>query len=315
MVVGTGTFSLIMLKTSCLNIPFANPLVLASGILGVTAASMHKIIRDGAGGVTVKSISKAPRTGHPNPTMMGNDTYFLNAVGLSNPGIENGIAELIQFKKICPAPLIGSIFAGTADEFAELAELIAVAPIDILELDLSCPNVGREFGEPFAYSASAIGRITRETKAKVKVPISIKLSPNAWNIAELAKMAEAAGADAITAVNTVSGMAIDVRARRPILHNKQGGVSGPALFPIALKCVYDIYEAVKIPIIGTGGVMTGEDALKMIMAGATLVGMGSAVYYRGADVFGKIVAEMTEIMKKENIGSLDEIRGVAHGIM
>lgn len=295
-----------------LNLAFSNPLVLASGILGVTAASMTKVIRDGAGGVTVKSLSKLPRTGHPNPTMVGTDTYFLNAVGLSNPGIKNGIAELIQFKQTCSAPLLGSIFAGTADEFADLAALISAAPIDILELDLSCPNVGREFGEPFAYSAPAIERITRAAKAKVTVPISVKLSPNAWNIAELAKVAEAAGADAITAVNTVSGMAIDVRARRPVLHNKQGGISGPALFPIALKCVYDIYEAVKIPIIGTGGVTTGEDAIKMIMAGATLVGVGSAVYYRGADVFGKIRDEMTVIMEQEHISDLETIRGCAH---
>ena len=301
-----------MLETRILNLSFSNPLVLASGILGVTATSMHKVIRDGAGGVTVKSISKLPRTGHPNPTMTGTDHYFLNAVGLSNPGVDEGVAELKKFKEISNAPLIGSIFAGTADEFAELAELIAVAPIDILELDLSCPNVGREFGEPFAYSAPAIEKITQDTKARVKIPISVKLSPNAWNIAELAKTAEAAGADAITAVNTVSGMAIDVRARRPILHNKQGGISGPALFPIALKCVYDIYEAVKIPIIGTGGVTTGEDALAMIMAGATLVGIGSAVYYRGADVFGKITTEMKEIMIAENISSLAEIRGCAH---
>ena len=125
-------------------------------------------------------------------------------------------------------------------------------------------------------------------KSATRVPVSVKLSPNAWNIAGLAAAAEAAGADAITAVNTVSGMAINVRARSPVLHNKQGGVSGPALFPLALKCVYDIYERVRIPIIGTGGVTTGEDALAMIMAGATLVGIGSAVYYRGAEVFKKI---------------------------
>lgn len=291
---------------------FDNPLILASGILGVTAASMEKVIRDGAGGVTIKSLSKLPRTGHPNPTMVSNETYFLNAVGLSNPGIEEGIEESTKFKANCTAPLLGSIFAGTADEFTELATLMGQAPIDALELNLSCPNVGREFGEPFAYSASAIETITKKVKAVTKVPLIIKLSPNAWNIAVLAQAAEAAGADAITAVNTISGLNIDVTARRPILHNKHGGISGPALFPIALKCVYDIYEAVKIPIIGTGGVTTGEDAIKMIMAGATLVGVGSAVYYRGADVFGKIRDEMLEIMEKEKIGSLEEIRGIAH---
>lgn len=301
-----------MLATNFLGKKFANPVVLASGVIGVTAASMHKAITDGCGGVTVKSISLTPRTGHPNPTMMGTKTYFLNAVGLSNPGVDAALPELAEFKKICSAPLIGSIFAGTPDEFAEVAERISAAPIDFLEVDISCPNVSREFGDPFAYSAPAIELITKKVKAKTKVPVIMKLSPNAWNIAELGKVAEAAGANALTVVNTVSGMHINVPARRPVLHNKQGGVSGPALFPIALKCVYDLYEAVKIPIIGTGGITTGEDALAMIMAGATLLGVGSAIYFRGATAFKQITTEMEALMKAEKITSLNDIRGCAH---
>lgn len=301
-----------MLLTSFLNIPFRNPLVLASGILGVTAASMKRVVENGAGGVTVKSLSMEARTGHANPTMIGTTTYILNAVGLSNPGIEQGLQELRLFKEICTAPLIGSIFAGTPDEFADIAQRISKAPIDILELDISCPNVSKEFGDPFAYSTHAIETITKKVKAATNKPISIKLSPNAWNIAKLARVAEDAGADAITAVNTVSGMEINIQAHRPVLHNRQGGVSGPAIFPIALKCVYDIYEAVKIPIIATGGVTTGENALAMVMAGATLVGVGSAMYFRGIDAFKKISDEMEIIMRQENIFSLDDIRGVAH---
>ncbi|PIT86372.1 MAG: dihydroorotate dehydrogenase, partial [Candidatus Magasanikbacteria bacterium CG10_big_fil_rev_8_21_14_0_10_43_6] len=249
---------------------------------------------------------------HQNPTMVGTDQYFLNAVGLSNPGIEEGVKEIKQYKTLTTAPLIGSIFAGTPNEFAEVAKIISQSPIDILELDISCPNVSTEFGDPFAYSQKAIDTITRKVKAVTDIPISIKLSPNAWNITALAKTAEEAGADAITAVNTVSGMAINIQAKCPILHNKRGGISGPALFPIALKCVYDIYEAVDIPIIATGGVTTGEDALAMIMAGATLVGMGSAVYYRGTEVFGLVAQEMEACMRQEGIHSLEEIRGVAH---
>lgn len=301
-----------MLATTFLGKKFDNPIVLASGIIGVTAASMHKAVQDGCGGVTVKSISLLPRTGHPNPTMVGAEHYFLNAVGLSNPGIDKALEELKKYKEMTKAPLIGSIFAGTPDEFAEVAEKISAAPIDFLEVDISCPNVSREFGDPFAYSIAAVETITRKVKAKTKVPILMKLSPNAWNIDVIAKAAEAAGADAITAVNTISGMAIDVRARRPILHNKQGGISGKALFPIALKCVYDIYKAVKIPIIGTGGITTGEEALTMVMAGATLLGVGSAVYFRGADAFAQITKEMEAIMLAEKITSLDSIRGAAH---
>ena len=172
--------------------------------------------------------------------------------------------------------------------------------------------MSKEFGTPFAYDIKAVEAITKKVKASSKVPISVKLSPNAWNIDEIAVVAEAAGADAITAVNTVSGMVINVKSRQPLLHNKQGGVSGPALFPIALKCVYDIYKKVKIPIIGTGGITTGEDALAMIMAGATLLGVGSAVYFRGDEVWQKIALEMEEIMREENINSLEEIRGCAH---
>ncbi|HBU06985.1 MAG TPA: dihydroorotate dehydrogenase [Candidatus Magasanikbacteria bacterium] len=301
-----------MLTTNFLGKSFTNPIVVASGILGVTGASLNNAIKNGCGGVTVKSISKEPRTGHPNPTMNGYEHFFINAVGLSNPGIDKAIEELKKFKELSDVPLLGSIFAGTPEEFGEMAERICEAPIDFLEIDISCPNVSKEFGDPFAYSISAVEKITKAVKEKSTVPISIKLSPNAWNIDTIAKAAEASGADAITAVNTVSGMMIDVRARRPILHNKQGGVSGPALFPIALKCVYDIYKSVKIPIIGTGGITTGEDALAMIMAGATLLGVGSAVYFRGADAFKKITDEMEVIMKEEGIKNLDEIRGSAH---
>jgi dihydroorotate dehydrogenase (NAD+) catalytic subunit len=301
-----------MLQTSFLNKNFSNPLVLASGILGVTAASLANVINNGAGGVTVKSISKEPRTGHPNPTMQGYEHFFINAVGLSNPGIDKAILELQKFKELTNAPLLGSIFAGTPEEFGEMAGRICEAPIDFLEIDISCPNVSKEFGDPFAYSIPAVEKITKAVKEKSKVPISIKLSPNAWNIDAIAQAAEASGADAITAVNTISGMTIDVQAKRPLLSNKQGGVSGPALFPVALKCVFDIYKKVKIPIIATGGVTTGEDALAMVMAGATLVGVGSAVYFRGPTVFKQITEEMEKIMNEEGIKTLDEIRGIAH---
>ena len=181
--------------TSFCGVEFGNPLILASGVWGSAASSLARAVENGAGGVTVKSLSLAPRAGHPNPTMVGTKTYFLNAVGLSNPGIEAGKEELRRYKELAAAPLIGSIFAGTADEFAQLAAAVSVSPIDLIELDLSCPNVGREFGEPFAYSAAAIGAITRQVKSATRVPVSVKLSPNAWNIAGLAAAAEAAGAE------------------------------------------------------------------------------------------------------------------------
>ncbi|PIT87463.1 MAG: dihydroorotate dehydrogenase [Candidatus Magasanikbacteria bacterium CG10_big_fil_rev_8_21_14_0_10_40_10] len=301
-----------MLQTDFLDKKFSNPIVLASGILGVTAASLKNAINNGCGGVTTKSVSIEPRPGHANPTMVGAKQYFINAVGLSNPGVESAVEEMKKFKQISDSPLIGSIFAGSFDEFAQVTEKISDAPLDFLEVNISCPNVMKEFGEPFAYSTQAATTITKKVKAKANVPILIKLSPNAWNIVDIAKAVEAAGADGLVAVNTISGIAIDIYSRKPILHNKQGGVSGPALFPIALNCVYSLAQAVKIPIIGTGGITTGEDALAMIMAGATLLGIGSAVYFRGEDVFKKITDEMKQIMREENIKSLDEIRGCAY---
>lgn len=299
---------------------FKNPIVLASGILGVTAASMKRCIDKGAGGITIKSLSMQPRTGHPNPTMGGYDHFFINAVGLSNPGIDEGVKEIIRFKEICDAPLIGSVFGGTVKEFGQVSAKIAEAPIDILEIDISCPNVGDEFGSPFAYSVEAATSITKEVITAVKkvvkkrrLPIAIKLSPNAWNIGEIAAACEKAGADAITAINTASGMTIDATFKSPFLANQVGGMSGPALKPIALKAVWDVYNSVKkAPIIATGGVSSGEDAIEMMLAGGTLVGVGSAVFWRGPEVFGTIVKEMEVYMKKNKISNLKSIIGKAH---
>ncbi len=297
-----------------LGIQFKNPIVLASGILGVTAASMKRCVDLGAGGVTVKSLSLKPRTGHRNPTMGGYDHFFLNAVGLSNPGVDAGIKELKRFKAICKAPLIGSVFAGSVEEFGAVTKKIVTAPIDLLEIDISCPNVGDEFGTPFAYSTEAATAITRAVKKQSKrVPVIMKLSPNAWNIGEIARACEQAGADAVTAVNTASAMTIDSAFQVPFLANQVGGMSGPALKPIALKAVWDVHNTVKgIPIIATGGVTTGEDAIEMILAGGTLVGVGSAAFWRGPEVFGKIVKEMESYMKKKKVKNLSSLIGKAH---
>ena len=182
----------------------------------------------------------------------------------------------------------------------------------MIEVDISCPHL--DYGKPYYADAELIAKVTKIVKKNAgKIPVSIKLSPNVYDIKEIAHAAEKAGADAITAINTVTGMVIDITARKPILANKIGGVSGPALKPIAVRCVYEIYETVKIPIIGTGGVTYGKDAVEMIMAGATAVGIGSGVYYRGIGIFKKVCNEMASWMKKNKVKSLEEIRGKAHG--
>ena len=177
-------------------------------------------------------------------------------------------------------------------------------------MNLSCPNVHNEFGLPFACAASSAEHVTKIVKKNAgKIPVVVKLSPNVPNIAIIAKACAEAGADGFTCINTLSGMVINTETRMPVLSNKVGGVSGPAIKPVAVKCVYDVYRATKLPIIGTGGVTTGEDAIEMMLAGATLVGVGSAVYYRGVDVFSKITKEMNEWGSKNKVKKLSSLIG------
>ncbi len=303
-----------MLKTKLLGVELNNPTILASGVLGVTSASLLKILNQGAGAVTLKSLSLKPRTGHNNPVIITNENWIMNAVGLSNSGINHGIEIINELKKKSPKPVIASIFASSIEEFGLLAQKISKSCPDLVEANISCPNVEDEFGTPFAAEGKAAAKVTKLIKSKLgKIPLSIKLSPNVSNIAFIAKEVEKAGADCITACNTAGpAMCINLETARPILKNKRGGLSGPAIRPIVVRCVYDIYEAVNIPIIATGGITTGKDAIEMIMAGATGIGIGSGVHYRGVDIFKKITKEMEQWMKKNNYKSLDEIRGIAH---
>lgn len=291
---------------------FDSPLVLASGVLGVTASSWGNVNKHGAGGITIKSCSLEPREGHPNPTMTGTDHYFINAVGLSNPGVEEVVKEVETFRKTNKTPLIGSVFGGSVKEFGQCAKKVGKSAVDFIEIDISCPNVKKEFGEPYAFSPEATKKITAEVRKHVKQPIITKLSADAPNIVDVGKAAEKAGADALCAINTMSGMAINAEMASPVLSNVQGGVSGPAIKPMALKAVWDLYTNVKIPIIGTGGVTYGEDAVEMMMAGATLVGVGSAVYFRKIDAFKLINDEIKDFMKKNGYKTIKSMIGAAH---
>ncbi|HHX43407.1 MAG TPA: dihydroorotate dehydrogenase [Chloroflexi bacterium] len=294
-----------------------NPLVLASGIWGSCAGTLVRVGRAGAGAVTAKSCSLEPRSGHPNPTVLDWGGGLINAVGLANPGAD-AQAEMLRTARagLAPqgVPLIASVFGHTRHEFVEAVRRIVSADPDLIELNISCPNVEAEFGRPFALDAMAAAGVTEAVRAVYAGPLLVKLSPNAPDIASVARAVAAAGASGITAVNTLGpGMVIDVRARRPILSNRVGGISGPAMLPVAVRCVYDIAAAVDLPILGTGGVTTGEDALQMIMAGATAVGIGSALYREGPAAFGRILHELETLMQGEGYASLDAVRGCAHG--
>lgn len=293
-----------------------SPLVLASGIWGSCAETLVRAAKAGAGAVTAKSCSLAPRAGHPNPTVLAWEHGLINAVGLSNPGAA-AVCEMAKRAKrdLAPlgVPLILSVFGGSPREFAEAAALVAEAEPDFLELNISCPNVEDEFGQPFALDPRAAAEVTSAVRRIFSGRLFVKLSPNAPNLVSVARAVAESGADGLTAVNTLGpGMLLDIRARRPILANRVGGLSGAAIHPIAVRCVYEVSQAVNLPIIGTGGVSSGADALRMVMAGATAVGVGSALYGEGEAVFGRILREMKEIMRAEGISSLEEIRGCAY---
>jgi dihydroorotate dehydrogenase (NAD+) catalytic subunit len=304
---------MVKMKVKFCGVEFKNPTVLASGVLGVTAASLKRVVENGAGGVTTKSIWLKPHEGHKNPTMFGTEHYFMNAVGLSDAGIEKAKDLFAEYGR--PAPLIASIVAGKNYEFAKVATEVAKMRPDIIEINISCPNVEDEFGTPFACSAVSAAAVVKSVKdaikdEKFKIPVIVKLSPNVPSIASIASACAEAGADGFCAINTIGpGMAIDLKLRRPILTNRVGGVSGPGIKPVAVKCVNDIWRITRLPVIGTGGVMTGEDAIEMMMAGATLVGIGTMVYYRGVEGFSAIVDEMKAWCEKNGVKDLNEIIG------
>ena len=294
------------------DVTFENPTVLASGILGVTASSLKNVIKNGAGAVTTKSIWLTEHIGHKNPTMFGTESYFLNAVGLSDAGIEKAKEETFpEYNKDKPAPIIANIVAYSMDDFEKLTQEITTCDPDIIEVNISCPNVDDKYGKPFSCVAAQANKVTALVRENTDKPIVIKLTPNVPNIVEIAEACKEAGADGFCLINTLSGMGIDIDLRMPILTNKSGGVSGPAIKPIAVKAVHDVYKATKMPIIGTGGITTGEDAIEIMMAGATLVGMGTMVYYRGIEGFGEVVKEMNDWCDKNGVKNLEEIIGAA----
>jgi dihydroorotate dehydrogenase (NAD+) catalytic subunit len=295
-------------------IALESPLVLASGILGTTASSLRRVAAAGAGAVTTKSCSLAPRKGHPAPCILPWKGGMLNAVGLSNPGVDGASAEIAEYRRTCATPIFVSIFAGSPEEFGQLAGRIAAAKPDLIEANVSCPNVESEFGIPFAADPEACGAVARAVKAAAGgIPVSIKLSAQCASIARMAETCQRNGADAITAINTVGpGMWIDTGVGRPVLSNNVGGVSGTAILPIAVRAVYEIRQAVDLPIIGTGGVSCADDALQLIMAGADAVAIGSAIYGGGIELFGEINRELAEFLNKRGFGSLDRVRGMVH---
>lgn len=265
----------------------------------------------GAGGVVTKSIGSQPRMGYPNPTI---ETYekwgMLNAMGLPNPGIEEYPQE-IAVARSSGAEIIGSIFGADAEEFSDLAVRMAATGVLALELNLSCPHA-KGLGSEIGQDPDQVREVVRAVKRAVKIPVIAKITPNHYDVASLAQAAESAGADAISAINTVRAMAIDVRLRRPVLANGLGGLSGPAIKPIGLACVWQIYERVNIPIIGIGGIEHADDVIEYVLAGARAVELGTAVAFRGVGIFSGLAKGLAERMDALQVHRLEDIVGAAH---
>jgi dihydroorotate dehydrogenase (NAD+) catalytic subunit len=288
-----------------------NPAVLASGILGYTAESLQRVVEGGAGAVVTKSVGVAPRIGYANPTVVQASSGLINAMGLPNPGIDEYVEEIVHAKTVVQAPLIVSVFGYSADEYALVAQKAEAAGADAVELNVSCPHV-KQTGSEIGQNPALLKKVVTQVKASVHKPVIVKLSPNVTDITETANAAVKAGADALTAINTVKALAIDAETALPLLNNVRGGLSGPAIKPIALRSVYDLHEQVKTPIIGCGGITTWQDAVEFFLAGASAIQVGTAIAWENPAVFHAINQGVKNYLKKKRYRSVQEIVGVAH---
>ena len=284
-----------------------NPVMTASGTFGSGAEYSEFVDLNKLGAVVTKGVANVPWEGNPTPRVAEVYGGMLNAVGLQNPGIELFCKRDIPFLRQYDTKIIVNVCGHSAEEYVEVVERLSDEPVDMLEINISCPNV-KEGGIAFGQDPKAVEAITREMKNHAKQPVIMKLSPNVTDITEMAKAAEAGGADALSLINTITGMKIDINRRCFVLANKTGGLSGPAVHPVAVRMVYQTAQAVKLPIIGMGGIMNAEDAIEMILAGATAVSVGTANFTDPA-VSEKIVAGIEDYMKKYQVSDIRELVG------
>lgn len=303
------SFCEIMLATKLCGMKLENPTILASGILGMAGSTLRRVAEGGAGAVITKSIGVEAREGHKNPTVVELEDGLINAIGLSNPGYRD-FGEEIKLAKKGKVPVMGSVYGFSVDEFIEVSRALEDYGVDGLELNLSCPNVNKA-GAHYGQDRGLSYEVVKAVKESVRIPVIAKLTANVGDIVEIAKACESAGCDAITAINTVKAMKIDLKVKTPVLGNAVGGLSGPCIKPIAVCSVYEIAKEIETPIMGCGGVTTGEDAIEFFMAGASAVQIGTAILSRGMSVFRKVASEIEEFLKENGYGSIDEVIGAA----
>lgn len=296
------------MKVNIAGVEWNNPVTVASGTFGSGAEFAEFVDLNRLGAVTTKGVANIPWAGNPTPRVAETYGGMMNAVGLQNPGIELFCERDIPFLKQYDTKIIVNVCGKSTEDYCEVVERLADEDVDMLEINISCPNV-KEGGIAFGQNAKAAEEITKAVKKYAKQPVIMKLSPNVTDIAEMAKAVEAGGADAISLINTLTGMKIDINRRKFVLANKKGGVSGPAIHPIAVRMVYQAFHAVKVPIIGMGGIASAEDAIEMILAGASAVSVGTANFHNPS-VTMEIVDGIQDYMKQYGFTSVNEMVGL-----
>lgn len=295
------------LSVKIAGIEFNNPLIAASGTFGFGKEYSEFYPLEKFGGISCKGITLKRRDGNPPPRIAETPSGILNAVGLQNPGVDVFINEDLPWLKRQNTVIIANIAGNTQEEYCEMAEKLSDTDVDMIEMNISCPNV-KSGGVQFGTSCESVGAITSAVRRHCKKPLIVKLSPNVTDISEIAKSAEASGADAVSMINTITGMRIDIKTHRPIIHNNTGGMSGPAVFPVAVRMVWQVANAVNIPIIGMGGISTWQDAVEMLIAGASALQIGTILFSNPYAPI-KINKGLNEYLDKNGLESVTQLTG------
>lgn len=294
-------------KINFCGIEFKNPVVTASGTFGFGEEYNEYASLSEYGGFSAKGLTRRARPGNPAPRIAETPAGILNSVGLQNPGVEAFAEEIMPGLKDCGCHVIANMSGNTVEEYCEMAEILSGTDAALIEMNISCPNV-KHGGLAFGTDAKVVNELTAAVKKYCKKPLIVKLSPNVTSVKEIARAAEDGGADGLSLINTLLGMKIDIETRRPILANNTGGLSGPAVMPVAVRMVHEVYETVKIPIIGMGGCMSGADVIEFMLAGASLVALGTGLFVR-PDLIIPVKAEIEEYMQRHKIEDLQTIIG------
>lgn len=295
-------------KVNLAGVELKNPVMTASGTFGSGAEYSEFVDLNRLGAVVTKGVANVPWPGNPTPRIAEVTGGMLNAIGLQNPGIDLFVERDIPFLKKYDTKIIVNVCGKTTEDYCDVVEKLADTPVDLLEINISCPNV-KEGGIAFGQDPKAVEAITREVKKYAKQPVIMKLSPNVTDITEMAKAAEAGGADVLSLINTLTGMKIDVERQCFAIANKTGGLSGPAVKPVAVRMVYQVANAVNVPIIGMGGICNAEDAMEFILAGATAVSVGTA-NFNNPYATTEIVAGIEDYMKRHQVEDINQLIGL-----